>query len=355
MGIAPKDALPAQPVSPPEISLGRRVFRPRTAISFVVGIAILAFGITRLHINVAGTVHVMGSANWRMLVGALLVYYTTFPIRSVRWRRMLQNVGYRRQDIPSIPGLAEIIYLSWFANSVVPAKLGDVYRAYLLRERSVVSMMAAGGTIVAERLIDLSTMLVIMGAAGVLSFRGRLPGPILTILEVGFAAVILAGLVLLNVRRFDGLVRKVIPGRFHGMYEHFRHGTLNSFGHYDQLVSLSILAWCAEVGRLFLVTQAVGLTLSPNIVMNLLMVAFIALGAALLTAPPGTPAGLGYVEATMTYVLVLLGAGRSVAISVALLDRAISVGSIIVFGFIVYLLSHRHEGVRAHSPRVAQR
>ena len=36
--------------------------------------------------------------------------------------------------------LTEILYLSWFANCVVPAKLGDIYRSYLARNCLGVSM-----------------------------------------------------------------------------------------------------------------------------------------------------------------------------------------------------------------------
>jgi len=38
----------------------------------------------------------------------------------------------------------------------------------------------------------------------------------------------------------------------------------------------------------------------------------------------------------------VLGANHSVALSVALLDRSISFGSLLVGGLIVYIWSHRH-------------
>jgi uncharacterized membrane protein YbhN (UPF0104 family) len=242
-----------------------------------------------------------------------------------------------------VPRLAEIIYLSWFANSVVPAKLGDVYRAYLLRRQSRISFSKAGGTIVAERLVDLAVLLVLLGASGLISFHGALPATIVTVLEISSAAIGVAGIGLLAMRQLDGTVRRLVPGRFAGIYAHFHEGVLGSFGGYHWLVGLTLLCWVAEAGRLFLVTKAVGLTLSPNAPLNALMVAFIALGAALLTAPPGTPAGVGYVEASIAYALTLLGVSPAVALSVALLDRSISFLSLIAGGAIVYLFSQRHE------------
>jgi glycosyltransferase 2 family protein len=327
----------------PDTSLGRRILRPRTLVSFAVGAAILAFAFSHLQVNLAETFRVIASANWGLVASALLVYYLVFPIRAVRWRRMLENTGIKRADVPGVAGLVTIIYLSWFANSIVPAKLGDVYRAYLLRERSPgrVSFSRAGGTIVAERLIDLAVLLVLLGATGLLSFRGAIPGPILTVLEIGFVTVILAGFGVLGLRQLGGYLRRFVPHRFERIYDNFLAGAVESFGGYPQLLALTLLAWAAEASRLFLVTQALGVQLSANPISETLMIVFIALGAAFLTAPPGTPAGLGYVEASVAFALTLLGVNQSVALSVAILDRAISLGSLIVGGLVVYVISHR--------------
>ncbi|HLH72218.1 MAG TPA: lysylphosphatidylglycerol synthase transmembrane domain-containing protein [Chloroflexota bacterium] len=342
MNVVQNDALPPTVASPSGIPLARRILRPRTLISFAIGLLILGFGVSRLNIDIAGTLRVIGSANWRLYFAAFVVYYCAFPVRALRWRRMLENTGYRRQELPGLLVLGEIIFLSWFVNGLVPAKLGDVYRAYVLRQRSIISGSKGGGTIVAERLLDLAVMLVLLGIAGLLSFRGRLPSTVLTVIEFGFALVLVAGVGLLMMRRLEPLIRRFIPARFQMLYEHFQDGTLGAFGHYPELLGLTLLAWGIETARLYLVTQAIGVALSPNLALNLLMVMFIALGEALLTAPPGTPAGLGYVEATIVGALVLLHIPQTVALSIALLDRSISFLSIVVLGFFVYLYSQRH-------------
>jgi uncharacterized protein (TIRG00374 family) len=329
--------------SPSDTSLGQRFLRPRTLVSFAVGAAILVFALTRLQVNLGESIRVIASANWALVVLALVVYYLVFPVRGIRWRWMLENTGVKPDDVPSLLGLSTIIYLSWFANSVVPAKLGDVYRAYLLRERSPgrITFSRAGGTIVAERLVDLVVLLVLLGVTGLASFRGAIPGPILTVIELGFASVIVALVAVLGLRHFGSHIRRLIPARFERIYDNFLVGTLESIGMHPRLLVFTLLAWSAEAGRFYLVTRALGVQLSPNPLTEVLMVYFIALGAAFLTAPPGTPAGLGYVEASLAFALTALGVNQSVALSVAILDRAISFGSLVVGGFIVYLISHR--------------
>ncbi|MBV9132071.1 MAG: flippase-like domain-containing protein, partial [Chloroflexi bacterium] len=134
-------------------SLGQRFFNVRTLLSFGLGFAILAFLFTRVQIDVGAILDRVRQANVFILAVALLVFYTTFPIRAVRWRRLLDNVevstheeGGRRMGIPA---LSEIMFLAWFANCIVPAKLGDVYRAYLLKLNVGVSFSTTIGTILA--------------------------------------------------------------------------------------------------------------------------------------------------------------------------------------------------------------
>src|SRR5205807_4198118 len=70
------------------------------------------------------------------VAAALLVYYATFPIRARRWARLLREGGLevRGRD------LLEILMLGWFVNCLAPAKLGDLYRSYLVKQRFNVSL-----------------------------------------------------------------------------------------------------------------------------------------------------------------------------------------------------------------------
>ena len=69
----------------------------------------------------------------------------------------------------------EIIFLSWLVNCVVPAKLGDVYRAYLLKINSTASLSRTFGTVFIERVLDLFAIALLGLAAGFWSFRDGLP------------------------------------------------------------------------------------------------------------------------------------------------------------------------------------
>src|ERR1039457_3559504 len=94
----------------------------------------------------------------------------------------------------------------------------------------------------------------------------------------------------------------------------------------------------AEGARLGLVVfslHLVGVHLGPS------QFLLIALVAALLTTVPFLPGGLGLVEAGMVGVLISVGdVGRNAALSIALLDRSISYGSVVVVGAVVFAITH---------------
>jgi hypothetical protein len=69
---------------------------------------------------------------------------------------------------------------------------------------------------------------------------------------------------------------------------------------------------------------------------------FVALIASLLTAVPFTPAGLGLVEVGVAGILITLyNVPAQDAAAVVLVDRAISVLSVIILGGIAYIVSDK--------------
>jgi uncharacterized protein (TIRG00374 family) len=101
-----------------------------------------------------------------------------------------------------------------------------------------------------------------------------------------------------------------------------------------------LIIWTAEALRLYFVLTALGLELPLS------GVVFIAVAVALLTTVPLTPAGFGFVEIAMVYVLTEgFRLAQHDAIAVAVVDRAVSVLSVIVIGAIVYLRTPHEERV----------
>jgi uncharacterized protein (TIRG00374 family) len=325
-------------------SLWQRLRSPRTLVSFAAAIAIVVFALRGLEIDLAQTMAYIREANpWLLLLG-LGVFYTTFPLRALRWRMLLRNAGVPvdegRRSWASFPALLEYIYLSWFANCIVPAKLGDAYRGYLLKHNGRISFSTAFGTIFAERLLDMLGLFGMLVLSAWFTFGAHMPEGTQIVFVFGalLVVVILAGLV--GMRWLSPLIRRFIPHRLHDFYGRFEHAALSSFSPriLPRLVALTAGVWLLEGFRLFFVIEALG----PEMAMlSLSAIVFVALASSLLTALPITPAGLGVVEGTITLVLTFFGVDKNLGIAVTFLDRLINFWSIVVIGFILYLFSKR--------------
>ena len=347
--LAPQAPAEGEPeISKAQLSIGKRLLNWRTLVPLVIVLGFLIYTAQKLQINPGQTWAAMHSANVVFFLAAFFIYYFSFLIRTLRWRLLLENVGYTRESKNPLPGfgkLLEIVYTSWFANAVVPAKLGDLYRAYLLRQDAGVSATRTFGTVLAERLLDLIVLLLLFLSAIIISLHENLPSFLRTGLYVTLAIVLL-GIVALGVLRiFRSQIRRFVPQRFQGYYDHLQEGTLGSFRRIQLLAPLTVAIWICEAGRFFFV--ALSLNLIAGSLLHIGTAAmFIALGEALLTIVPFTSGGIGLVEGGMIAMLTLFTSARNLAAAGVLLDRTISLVSILVFGLIVFLIASGRRAAR---------
>ena len=333
----------AESVEREGFSLARTLRNPRTWISFALAAAIIWFVLRGLNINLAATWANMRQANLWLYLLAFLAFYTTFPLRALRWRVLLQNAGVPiangRKTWASTPALLEYIGLSWFANCIVPAKLGDAYRGYLLKHNGNVSFSATFGTIFAERLLDMLCLFTFLVVSAWSVFGTQLPPQTNLIFGSGLVLVVAIVGGLAGMRFFGPFIQRLVPARFRTVYASFEQAALRSFRPriLPTLIGYTAVIWLLEGFRLFFVIEALGV---QNI--SLSAIIFVALASSLLTALPLTPGGLAIVEGTVTVVLTTFFAvDQNLATAVTVLDRIVNFWSIIAFGLILYIVSRR--------------
>ena len=337
------DARQEDEVRADQLSLSRRLRQPRTIISIVLPIALLILFVRSLpgfHLEELPD-KILG-ADPLLLLGAFAVYYLGFPLRGLRWTMLVRATGFKLK----VRDATEIIFLSWLVNCLVPAKLGDVYRAWLLKINSPVSLSRTFGTVFIERVLDLFAIVVLGLAAGFVSFRSGLPADVQVVFLIGVVVVLLLAGGLLTMRNFGRrmITRLPLPHKVIEFYDRFEEGVFSSIGlsALPRLVIVTGLIWATEAMRLYLVVQALGL---PGVHLGISGAFFIALAASLLTAVPLTPAGIGFVEGGVVGLLTIVyGVSQTDALAITLVDRTISVLSIIVIGSIAYALSGKRRG-----------
>ena len=315
--------------------IGRFLTR-RTLISISAAIVVVGVVVWRADINWGAAWGQIRSANPALYVLAIAVYYLSFVFRGVRWQVLLANAG----EVRKTRRLAPLILASFFVNCVVPAKMGDVYRAYLGRVRERIPGSKAFGTVVSERLLDLCVLMTLLLASGIWVFHKRSSATLIPYVVGGglLCAFGIGAILLMRAGRGTRILRLLPEGIFR-RYESFRIGAVSSLGRWPTLLGLTVAVWCCESGRLGLVIAALGLSaqVGPS------QFVLVALVAALLTTIPFTPGGLGLVQAGVaTSLIIVAGIDKTAALSVALLDGSISYLSLLVFGFVAFALTSRN-------------
>ncbi len=338
-----EDPLVQNDLSEGAVPLTERFKDRRTQLSIIVPVLVLIlFAVALPGFELDTLVGYVLSADPLWLVVAFAIYYLGFPLRGYRWSLLLRGIGAK----VGVRDSTEIIFVSWLVNSVVPAKLGEVYRAWLLKVNFPVSLSATFGTIFIERIFDIFAIVILGLGAAFWSFRNGLDDTVRLIMFVGIIVVVVMAVALFTLRNFGRrLVERLpLPDKAKGLYQHFEDGVFSVDRRTLPLVAfLTLLIWTTEALRLLFVVEALGFEISLGISGAF----FVALVASLLTAVPFTPAGLGIVEAGIVGLLtVVYQADPNEAAAIALVDRGISVLSVIVLGFIAYLLSPKTKGGR---------
>ena len=343
VGSEQPDRAADEQVTADQLSLGRRLRQPRTIISIVLPLVLLVLFARALPgFKVGDILGYVAAANKTLLFAAFLVFYLGFPLRGLRWAILIRGTGYRLKVRDS----TEIILISWLVNCLVPAKLGDVYRAYLLKINSPVSLSRTFGTVFIERILDLFAIVVLGLLFGFISFRKGLPPQVQVVFAIGLIVVIVLAIGLLSMRNFGRriIVRLPLPHSVVELYDRFEEGVFSAttLRALPGLVVITGLIWTTEALRLYLVILALGFS---DIQIGPSGAFFVALTGSLLTAVPFTPAGIGVVEIGVVGVLTqIYNVPPTEALAIVLVDRFISVLSIIFFGGIAYFFSPIRRG-----------
>lgn len=277
-------------------------------------------------------------ANLFMLLAAGLAVMTNITLRAWRWGIMLEPEDSER----SFSTLFDIVNLGYFANNILPARLGDLVRVYLAGEWTTVSFSFALSTTVVERVLD--ALFVVIMLFSVLPF---LPVP---------AAAAQGGL-MLGVLFFIGSVVLVIAAWQREMSERLirvflRPLPLDEQLWGDRLVALldgfalvqqplrfarvlwsSLVLWIVAIFSYWFTFKAFNLDLT--FADGAFTIGLAALGMAL----PSGPAAAGTFDAAVIGALVILTIPTELAGGIAIVIHAINFIAITLLG--VWSLSQR--------------
>lgn len=285
-------------------------------IGLVVSVALLAWV---LHgINLGDVVDHARRADPFLLLAAVALATVTFPLRTIRWRLILRDVDGRQ--LPWRP-LWHATAVGFMANNLLPARAGEVARAFVARRQLPVRFTTALGSIGVERVFDGLVMLALMAvaiAAPSFPAQASVGDRSVSALATG-AAALFGGLLLLALI----VVHRPAPwlsllARLSRRLAHWAEGivaglaVLKSPARFAAVVAWSVVLWLVNAAAFFVCFRAFGLTLPFEAA--LLLQGIIGFGVAV----PSTPGFVGVFEAATRVTLAIYGVDATLAVSYAL-------------------------------------
>src|SRR5688500_3077074 len=99
-------------------------------------------------------------AHWGWIAAAIAVTLQTYILRAWRWQSLLQPIGHAR-----FRTAFRTTVIGFAATFLLPARVGEVLRPYLLARHEHLNPAAAFATVIVERLLDLCTVLLLFSVA----------------------------------------------------------------------------------------------------------------------------------------------------------------------------------------------
>ncbi|WP_267642472.1 flippase-like domain-containing protein [Haloarchaeobius amylolyticus] len=311
----------------------------------------------------------MGAADPAFVVAAAVVYLVSWPIRGLRYRDILDTIGYD-SDTRFLTGA---IFISQTGNLVFPARLGDGVRAYVMKVRRRVPYPSGFASLAIERVFDLLTIaglagtvmlaLVATGSADDIAaalageavpqeyaqYRSAAEYASYVAAGVGIAAVAAVTAIFASARSDRDLVSPLVARLSDDSYAIMVVNVIRGFVTDVQAVtqdgkafavvgSTSLLIWTFDVVTAMVVMAAVGIDLPLALFVT---VGFFAVSVGnLAKVLPLSPGGIGLYEGAFTVFAVGLAPGISVelAIAAAVVDHAVK-NVVTILGGLVSMVS----------------
>lgn len=309
--------------------------------TFGILISILFLFLIFHNISLSQFLESIKSFNILYAIPAIITYALSYIIRAFRWKELLsvsKKINYW--------GVLKALYIGYMANTLLPARMGELYRAHILGTEQNIKRSAVLASIVAERIFDgltLFSLLVIL----ILFFHQStilLEICITTglIFVTGFALIIIVSrsskTKSTRINKIISILPKNIKGKVETMINAFIKGfkVIHSTRALVFIIFTSMAAWFLEWATMYLIVS--GFTLNNTV--SPLTVAFLVVLVAFSTMIPSGPAFIGPYQYAFVLALDLSSISHSSAVAVAIATQFIMVAPVVIIG--MSLLWHSH-------------
>lgn len=266
------------------------------------------------------------------LIPAVLISLTLQVFRAWRWQlelRPLERIGLGK--------LWVVVSVAYMAINVLPARLGEFVRPWLLSKRSSVTFSNVVGNLVLEKTID-STIIVFFILIGLIT-TPNLPEWVRRLAMVpAFGAltlVLLVAAMWFKGEAFvDGWIARRLPEKFGATLSRVLRAFLDGMrilpdGHLlGAVLVMSLVYWSLPILSSWVILRA----FSIDVPVNAALIVFIFIGFG--TALPNAPGMVGVYQYACVLALGLFGVEKSVAFAYGVMLNAIQLTTLIAQGVV---------------------
>lgn len=283
-------------------------------------------------------IRTFGEFSWIYFPLILALSFGNYIIRYYKWEyyRKLLNIDLK-------PKASFLIFMATFVMSVTPGKMGELLKSYLVREENGTPISRSAPIILAERLTDfISVVLLCIAGAFVFNYgKGII---------IGVGLFFISGVMLISSRKLSmkviSYLEKVkllsrFAHKFHEAYESIY--TLVKIKPLIIATVVSAAAWFCECLGLYVILRVYSSI--SHIDVSLMSAVFIYGFSTIVGSIAMLPGGLGVTEASLTGLMVLMKIPKDVSVAstfiirVATLWFAVLIGVIAVYFYQKY--SHK--------------
>ena len=309
-----------------------------TIIGVIVTIPILWWSLHDIHFG--EVLQYFRDAKKIPLVGAMVMVLLAIPVRAVRWRVLLRH----ENPYLKVGPLYVATSVGFAMNNLLPARAGEIARAYTALRLTGIRFSAAITTILMSRVLDGVTLFLILALA---SFLGALApdftfgtvtvASIMKVATMVFAALFAVTAVAIKFPQiFLGATRAVtnaiLPDKWSDRIVQFLQGILDSLAVLGSLrVFLIVMGWSVVIwviNGLSIILGFIAFNLDVPWHGAFVMQSLVNFGLAI----PSTPGFVGVFEALVRASLAIYGVAPAAAISFAVAYHFCSYAPITILG-----------------------
>ncbi len=293
----------------------------------------------------------ISKANYYSLIPFVIFEALSVWARGMRWRVLLEEkLGGVR--------LFWITNISYYLSNILPLRIGELGRVYLVTRNSEVTGMQALSTAVLERMLDVVTVFIMLFLVLPLVPEHGLVNSMAYLVVGSVIALIIAMFMVASKRRtvakFVNLMGKRLGPRIGGFindaFEKFFESIDIVRGRRVFLAGLwCIVVWVFSV----LATYCLLVSFAPEQQWYgaVFVTSLLALGIAL----PSVPASVGLWEASAVAALAVLGVNREVALAFAIVIHIVVFLQMAILGIIgLHIEGENFSNLVAHAKRLVQ-